>query len=603
VHDQPPVCVLHRVAHLAEECEPRPQVQAQAVAVQVDRLALDVFHHEEGRAVGRHPGIEEAGDAGVVQPRQDLPLGEEATPEQVGVEAGRKHLDRDAHLHLAAGALRQVDRPHPPLADAADEPVGPYLPLPGPGVHPGRRGAEGQGRGHRARPLRQFRQPPLGTLRGFQQRRDLVVQRPVAAARLLEKTGALIGRPRARGVEQRRDPLPSRIVHVGSSMVEERIERSADRAVDRAVDATFELAENEVACLAGDQQCVEQAERAGAEVVLVDEQGDRAVGAAATAAAATPATPGDDVWANYDFVPGDRVLFADDFANDRVGNFPRRLEFVSGNLEIVEWQGSPYLRSSARSVFQVHLPEALPERFTIEFDMHNGRAVRGTQIHTESLDRRAPRNSYFELGYRSGVSTPRGGPQARTTSTRLMEEVVPVRIMVDGSYAKVFLNEQRVANIPNAQFNRTNVLQFNFAGSERHPSYIGNLRIAAGGPSLYDALERDGRVATQGILFDTGSDRIQPESTPTLQEIGAMLTQNPDLRLRIEGHTDSVGNAASNQQLSDQRAASVRQHLIERFGIDTSRLEAVGMGQNNPVDSNDTPEGRQNNRRVELVRL
>jgi OmpA-OmpF porin, OOP family len=389
--------------------------------------------------------------------------------------------------------------------------------------------------------------------------------------------------------------------------VEERLERAQQRAedrVERAVDAAFELAENEVACLIGDRECVEQAERAGADVVLVDEAGNRAGAAGGAAAPSAPAAPGDDVWTNYDFVPGDRVLFADDFSNDRVGNFPRRLEFVSGSLEIVEWQGSPFLRSSGRSIFRVPLPETLPERFTIEFDMHNGAAVRGTQIHTEAVDRsRAPRNSYFELGHRSGVVTPRGGPSAQTRSMRLMEEVIPVRIMVDGSYAKVFLNEQRVANIPNAQFDRTGVLQFNFGGSERRPSYIGNLRIAAGGASLYDALERDGRVATQGILFDTGSDRIRPESTPTLQEIGTMLNQNASLRLRIEGHTDNVGSASANQALSERRAAAVRQHLVERFGIDVGRLESAGMGQDHPADSNDTPEGRQNNRRVELVRL
>lgn len=82
-----------------------------------------------------------------------------------------------------------------------------------------------------------------------------------------------------------------------------------------------------------------------------------------------------------------------------------------------------------------------------------------------------------------------------------------------------------------------------------------------------------------------------------------MLRQHGDLRLRIEGHTDSVGDAATNQALSERRAASVRQFLIQNHGIDAGRLEAAGLGQTQPVDSNDTPEGRQNNRRVELVRL
>jgi outer membrane protein OmpA-like peptidoglycan-associated protein len=71
----------------------------------------------------------------------------------------------------------------------------------------------------------------------------------------------------------------------------------------------------------------------------------------------------------------------------------------------------------------------------------------------------------------------------------------------------------------------------------------------------------------------------------------------------FEGHTDSTGEDEYNQTLSDERAAAVRQFLIDEYGIDASRLEAQGFGESSPVDTNDTPEGQQNNRRVELVRL
>jgi outer membrane protein OmpA-like peptidoglycan-associated protein len=124
-----------------------------------------------------------------------------------------------------------------------------------------------------------------------------------------------------------------------------------------------------------------------------------------------------------------------------------------------------------------------------------------------------------------------------------------------------------------------------------------------GGKRLYDALAADGRVATQGILFDTGSDRIRPESTPTLREIGTMLTEHADLRLAIEGHTDNVGNAASNQSLSEKRAAAVAQYLASAHGIDASRVVAKGLGDTKPAAANTTPEGRQTNRRVELVKM
>lgn len=81
-----------------------------------------------------------------------------------------------------------------------------------------------------------------------------------------------------------------------------------------------------------------------------------------------------------------------------------------------------------------------------------------------------------------------------------------------------------------------------------------------------------------------------------------MLQQHADLRITIEGHTDNTGDDAHNQQLSEMRAAAVRAFLIEHYGIDAGRLEAAGFGESRPVASNDTPEGRQGNRRVELVK-
>ena len=77
---------------------------------------------------------------------------------------------------------------------------------------------------------------------------------------------------------------------------------------------------------------------------------------------------------NFDFVPGERVLFAEDFSRDHVGDFPRRLEFVRGNMEIAEWQGGRWLRGTTwPSAFAITLPETLPERFTVEMEVVPGR--------------------------------------------------------------------------------------------------------------------------------------------------------------------------------------------------------------------------------------
>jgi outer membrane protein OmpA-like peptidoglycan-associated protein len=176
------------------------------------------------------------------------------------------------------------------------------------------------------------------------------------------------------------------------------------------------------------------------------------------------------------------------------------------------------------------------------------------------------------------------------------------RLMVDGKYAKVYLDDKRVLNVPNANLEQSNKVLFFTDGHADNPSLFGNFRLAAGGKKLYDAIAATGRVATQGIYFDSGSDRVRPESSPTLKEIAQMLTEHPDLAITIEGHTDNIGSAQANQELSNKRAAAVKQALVSTYSIDAARLTSTGFGDTKPVAKNDTPEGRQQNRRVELVR-
>ena len=120
---------------------------------------------------------------------------------------------------------------------------------------------------------------------------------------------------------------------------------------------------------------------------------------------------------------------------------------------------------------------------------------------------------------------------------------------------------------------------------------------------LYDALEADGRVAIRNILFDTNSATIQPESAPVLEQIATMMRQHLELKLMVEGHTDEEGDFDWNMELSADRAVSVKAYLVENFGIEADRMRTMGLGPTQPVDSNDTEEGRQQNRRVELVKI
>jgi OmpA-OmpF porin, OOP family len=179
-----------------------------------------------------------------------------------------------------------------------------------------------------------------------------------------------------------------------------------------------------------------------------------------------------------------------------------------------------------------------------------------------------------------------------------------VRVLGDGQYIKVYLDEKRLANVPNANFERSKVLSLIVdARSEDNPAHIGRIRVAESRKSIYDDLVAAGHVATQGLLFDTGSDQLRPESTPTLKKIAAMLEQHPELRIRIERHTDNVGGKDANRALSAKRAASVKDVLVRDYRIGAGRLESQGLGDSRPAGKNDTPEGRQNNRRVELVKL
>ncbi len=115
-------------------------------------------------------------------------------------------------------------------------------------------------------------------------------------------------------------------------------------------------------------------------------------------------------------------------------------------------------------------------------------------------------------------------------------------------------------------------------------------------------LAKERRVDIYGIYFDFNSDRIRKESEPVLKEIAEMLGRNSQWTLSIDGHTDNIGGDAYNLNLSRRRSASVRTALVERYGIAATRLTTAGHGAAAPKDTNDTPEGRAKNRRVELVR-
>jgi OmpA-OmpF porin, OOP family len=125
--------------------------------------------------------------------------------------------------------------------------------------------------------------------------------------------------------------------------------------------------------------------------------------------------------------------------------------------------------------------------------------------------------------------------------------------------------------------------------------------VTADASSLKDEIEKTGHVAVYGIHFETGKAAIEPGSADSLNQVLNLLQQNPDLKLRVEGHTDNQGNAAANQALSEKRAQAVVAWLVAH-GTEAPRLNAQGFGPSKPVADNSTDDGRAKNRRVELVK-
>jgi len=395
------------------------------------------------------------------------------------------------------------------------------------------------------------------------------------------------------------------------------VQRGAKR---EAVRQTEQASAKAVRCLLSDAACAERARSEGHEVVLVDEQGREVQAPAGNekiASASTAAGPGSvapqQAAANYDFEPGERVLFREDFRADNAGDFPRRFEFIQGNMQVVDWNGGRWLRADAKnSRFAIELEHDLPERFTIEFDAQETHGSEGIAIALSE-----PPNfgwawhqnygyQYFVAGHRhgSGVWAKQGAMVSTTKDGSIVKGVVPVRIMVDGAHAKMFLGENRVANVPQVNLPRGRKIYFFLEPqTDKKLVYLSNIRIAAGGRDLYDAIATAGRVAVNDILFDIDRATIRPESAEVLGEIGAMLRAHSDLSLLIEGHTDATGDFGHNMALSGERAAAVKSYLVEKHGIEESRLHTMGLGSTRPVDSNETDEGRQQNRRVELVKI
>lgn len=135
---------------------------------------------------------------------------------------------------------------------------------------------------------------------------------------------------------------------------------------------------------------------------------------------------------------------------------------------------------------------------------------------------------------------------------------------------------------------------------EEKPMETGMVKVTA--DVFKSNILKDGHAAVYGIYFDTGKSLIKPESDETIKEIATLLKANSSMQVYIIGHTDNVGKLKDNMDLSQKRAEAVVNELITKYKIPTTNLEAGGVGPLAPVATNDTEEGKELNRRVEIVK-
>jgi len=181
-----------------------------------------------------------------------------------------------------------------------------------------------------------------------------------------------------------------------------------------------------------------------------------------------------------------------------------------------------------------------------------------------------------------------------------------ISIAVNGQRFRLWVNENKYVDIPRfiPESGKLTTLKFNLNGLKdgKEDVFITNLKVAEGGIDLRRKLISEGSVSTNGILFDSGSARIQPQSMGIIRQISQALQQEQSMKLKIVGHTDADGDNASNLELSRQRAEAVKNALVSVYQIDAGRLVTDGKGESEPVSDNGTSDGKAQNRRVEFIK-
>ena len=350
--------------------------------------------------------------------------------------------------------------------------------------------------------------------------------------------------------------------------------------------------------------------------------------ASAPARSQQSATPAFETYSRFDFIPGERIIALEDFAQESLGDFPARWNTnASGEVVTIANRPGRWLKLTGGGVFVPEFLAALPEDFTLEYDMLVAPSFNsGYRLNTaivELADVKQPatwQGADNRFHFTAMPGTPDGATQMEPRQGGVgvaavgadikrftgKGGTVHVSIWRQRQRVRVYFDENKVWDVPRAlsATARYNTILFFVPNVDPGSEYfLSNVRLAVGAPDTRNKFLTQGKWVTHGILFDVNSDKVKPESYGALKEISSVLGENPDVKVQIVGHTDSDGDAAQNLDLSKRRAAAVRTMLTSQFGIADARLTTDGKGETEPIDKNETTTGKANNRRVEFIKM
>ncbi len=337
-------------------------------------------------------------------------------------------------------------------------------------------------------------------------------------------------------------------------------------------------------------------------------------------------------YTKYDFVPGDQVLFFEDFSQDAIGDFPA-LWTTNGSGEIRTtnlYPGKFLYMNSTDNVYNLMKDLTLPVNYILEFDvipssmyetnegshsfymslykddddflnddLYPGKAGVHLTLSNSSWDVKA--YSYEVKNSKGEDYDVSGGSELAPVEPQELNHVI---IWVQNRRMRIYHKGQKVLDMPTLLPEKMNInrLRYSLWSQDGHP-YISNIRFTTAAPDMRSKLLTEGKLTSYGIYFDINSDKVKPESYGSIKQIADILNENPDVNIKIIGHTDADGDDTKNLDLSKRRAAAVKTELVKSFNVNESRIQTDGKGESEPIQNNNTSEGKAKNRRVEFLKI